>query len=583
MTKFMSRDEQYVRIPMPINGLNTMDDELTMHETMSPDMSNVVIDQYKGIGKREGFVAINSNPIYYYNAGQLNATSGSNKFTGVGTAWSANAGDGYVKISGVSGYFLVASVSGDTTLNVTGYTGPTVASSNYWLVPQNTTFLYYFTLGNAGSGELLHFSDSAVNRISTQSPSTPATKTDFTVLSGAAVCTYPNSCVNFQSGMYIADSATFQVYNGTTITTVGGTPTPSDPDFCTVYTIGNADYLAIAKEDNSQFAFSDVNAPATWPVANRYYAGQNDGQKITGITTLNGNFIIFKENSMFQFSGIPGNGTLRKLTDNIGCIGKGRFINDGNYIYFLGARNNKVGVYRFDGISETQCMTNSIENLINYNYTVGTDYAPIQNWGQAYINLFENRLYVSGYVMDSDIWATLMCYTDRPFSYPDTNKLMYPWIKSSRVMNSMVTYGAGANSVYGKFMGVGYKDGLTEKGYVYADYFTNSDNGANINAYLKTKQYDFGTLDKRKELLKIRTQPDTSNNTSITFRTYKDYVTNTFSTFSFGSSAFMPNHNAEIRFTSPQLGLMYQFGFANSGSASFLAQDLSITYKMENL
>ena len=55
MTQFVTRNREQANIPAPINGLNTVDDELTMNPTMSPDLQNIEINLDKGPVSRKGY------------------------------------------------------------------------------------------------------------------------------------------------------------------------------------------------------------------------------------------------------------------------------------------------------------------------------------------------------------------------------------------------------------------------------------------------------------------------------------------------------------------------------------------------
>ena len=100
----------------------------------------------------------------------------------------------------------------------------------------------------------------------------------------------------------------------------------------------------------------------------------DDGDRITGITSQQGNLVIFKTNSIHVLYGTdPSNFTLKEVQPNIGCIAPKSIVNIYNRLYFL----YRDGVYYFDGFNVrliSEKVSPSIRKISNPLKAVGAWY-----------------------------------------------------------------------------------------------------------------------------------------------------------------------------------------------------------------
>lgn len=135
-------------------------------------------------------------------------------------------------------------------------------------------------------------------------------------------------------------------------------------------------------DSNSKFIFSGFSSegtptPHVFPTELQAYAGGSDRYGgITGMAPLNGNVVIFKNNTTYYFN--IGGGTtidpatlsvvhdfsLQQLDENIGCIAPKSIATIGNAVIFL----SDYGVYAFDGAQFTYIGQGIEEDLKDINF-----------------------------------------------------------------------------------------------------------------------------------------------------------------------------------------------------------------------
>lgn len=90
----------------------------------------------------------------------------------------------------------------------------------------------------------------------------------------------------------------------------------------------------------SRIYYSASTDPTTWPANNFFDVNPGDGEGVTAAFVVSDYIVIFKKHSTYilTYSGDPGLGTLRKISDTIGCTGPEAVKQLENALYFLDER-----------------------------------------------------------------------------------------------------------------------------------------------------------------------------------------------------------------------------------------------------
>ena len=587
MTTFVNRNELNASIPVPILGLNTLDDKSQMNPLMAPNFYNCEMDDPRGIAKRSGFTRFNTGMLPITFTGTITSITTQSVGAATGVVWSGvvTAGLRFRMASGTNIY-TVSGLANNATLTLTSSFVDTVNTGSYY-ISSDVRGLAPFKYGT--TQKLVAFADASIFNLGTGASGEPANLND-TLTSGTRF-----SWTTFQDKFYYCNGYEFNTWDGaTTIAAVGGTPAPDDPLYVTTYVNGNATWLVIVgsntQADMSDIAFSDVNAPGTWPAANIYPVGDRDGGRAIAAKQCPSGLLIFKTNGIYMFGGIPGSsGSLRRVS-SIGCNSPHSIVEYEGAIYFVGDREGRLGVFRYIGGNTIQSLADSIEpSLADLKKSVVN---------QICGSIYDNKYYISGTSSTGTFNDRhFICYINRPFE--DAGRMFFPWAEGSRGYNFLSTVDiSGTDYLF---------SGSPTTGYVYREDNGETDdttdnifgNAAAIDAYVTTKFYDFGVPAYNKELLRAYVNINAVGAWGINLDVYKDFQTYgydrypisvdtnalTWAEVVFGVTPWQTAVGktiAEVTFRYPQTARYFQFKWSNAtASQYFTVFPMNLFFKQE--
>ncbi len=597
MTLIPDRQEKRQLVPVPIWGLNTVDDDSQMNPLFATEMSNAMIDDFRGVNKRSGMTLFNraSSMLPITQTGVISSITNQSVSGATGVVWSGvvTAGLRFRMASGTNVYTISGLVSNANISLTTDFTD-TINTGSYTISPPGVFGLGVFVnsagttqkLVAFGGGTFFDLGSDTTGNATNVSPGIASILTNDTRFDTQV----------FKGDLYFCNGKQFQSWDGTNIAAVGGSPDPSDPKYVNLYTIGNANFLVIfgstTTGKKSQGAFSDVNAPATWPADNIFQAGQDDGGEATGIAKINGGMMFFKSNGIFVMGGIPGaNMSLRKAS-NIGCPCPHTIVEYQGQVIFVGTSGGQLNVFRYTGGNTFIKLADSIETTLNSDLKDSTK----ANWcGE----VFNNKYYMSvtsssGTFNDKHF----VCYVDRPFRLED-GRLMFPWMEGDRGFNFLKTVTiSGTPHLF---------SGSSTSGFIYEEENGTTDettdnifgNTAAIDARVASKNFDLGRPDIQKELLRAHTNLTALGSFNVNLEYILDFPSVGFTTKEINISKdtslwseviFLqtPWQTAsdkklnEILFGWPTIAMYYKFRFANANASEpFTVFPMTIIYKEE--
>lgn len=328
-------------------------------------------------------------------------------------------------------------------------------------------------------------------------------------------------------------------------------------------------YIALYKD--TIFIFGDPNNPSR-----AYYSGggdkindfsmangggfidisKNDGQLGTGMIVFKNSLIIFKEESIYQFSfttsGLP---QVEQVSASIGCIAPRSIITVENDIFFVSRRGvftigNEAG-FAFDVLR-----TNELSSRIR----------------SVFKNIEPSRLkdVAAIYVQDQDKNLAIFSYTEigsatnsKAIVYDRERLAWYKWTNISA--NCFTSYRDTDESVV-------YLYGDDSGGYVKQILSGTDDFGSSIRGYFRIKSESFKELHRYKTLKNVHLTVRKPTG-SIICRIYVDGVSNEFT--------------ANIGTISPQINfghyLLSKFLFGVSYGSGVSEQDNNIVRRLKNV
>jgi hypothetical protein len=528
MTLLPNRNELKAEIPIPVMGLNTADDASQMNQLYAQDLQNVVIDDFVGYAKRSGYTRFNTGMLPVTFTGSISSITSQSVSGATGVVWAGivTAGMRFRLASGTNIYTISGLVS-NAHLSLTEDYMDDIKTGSYYISCPQVDGLYRYKHGT--TQKLIAFGGGTAFNGGASSTGEFA-KLNASLKNGEWV-----SAVQYQGKLIFCNGYQFQKYDGdTTIDAVAGSPVPSDPVYVSLYTIGNANFVcAIGSNtlaDRSRFSFSDVNAIGTWPAANRYFAGDGDGGVCTGGVQCPNGFLVFKDNGIFMFGGIPGQGSLKKLS-SIGCPCPKTIMNYKGQVFFVGNNAGRLGVYVYAGGNDVQCISDVVEPTMN-------------EARKAYLanicaGISDNK-YIVSYTSSTKTYndSHILFYLNRG-TRDDKNRVIYPAVKGSRGMNVLAEVEISGESYL--------LSGSPTAGFVYQeDNGTSNDTTDNIygdtaaiESYVKTKWFDFGRIDVKKELLYGFINAKALGDWNLNFDLFTDFQM-------YGHKRFPVNINNEI-------------------------------------
>ena len=236
--------------------------------------------------------------------------------------------------------------------------------------------------------------------------------------------------------------------------------------------------------DNNLY-FCDLNDETTWDVASEYsgflIVPQVKGDFIIACARQGRSIIVFKGKSIWRYNllGLPRNWTRELISDSLGIAGRFALDTIQDVIFFMG---DDAQVYQL--ANTIKLISQNIDSPDTARWGLSTDIANAKR-SQSIVKYLSPKGVVR--VVYNDVSAT----TDYPNMYADYYITRDAWLR-------------GNMSAYN----IAITDGKDDTGYMYIgdvaagqiykiDTDTSDDETA-IDAYFKTKDYDFGIVDVRK-------------------------------------------------------------------------------------
>lgn len=518
MTKIVSRNEQTINIPSPNGGMNTTMAPQLIPDSMSIDAKNVTYNEVQSVDKRTGFTLFNalSQVITLYSTGSISAIA-SNIVTGSGTTWSGNINvNDRIVFGSESTFYTINAVNSDTQIQISN-ASHAAFSSTYKVTPNRINKLVQFARGT--SSDLVAFAGKSLFTGGSGLTGSFTERTGATLTNNGK----PDALVA-QDTLYFCDGTTssFQTMNTSyTIAGVGGSP-PTDPKYLALFTIGTANYLAIAGHttNRSRVDFSDANALSTWPAANLYIFGDRDGTDISGMAQQGGTLVVFKLNNttfkgggIYEFAGVPGSGQIRLVVPSVGCLSHHSIVAFAGTLIFLGVdRDGVVGVYQYDGTPSLKYLSEAIEPTLNA--------LSFGSLGNAEAVIHKNRYYLSvrnsSGSYNNTVYVGDLRQADPEFKAPK-------WSWHDRSWNTALNWFVS---------GQGYMfSGSATNGFVNREDNGNADdttdtilgNTAAIDAYVDSKWFALGGGHSLVELIEDWEEVTDSGDWNLDLRIYRDF------------------------------------------------------------
>lgn len=255
-------------------------------------------------------------------------------------------------------------------------------------------------------------------------------------------------------------------WDGTTFATVTGAP---NGKYLVVHK--NRLYIAGDPSNPSRLYMSDIGNPESFPSLNFIDIDTNDGDVITGIAEHLDSLVIFKERGIQVLRGTgPQNYTLVDSHQSHGTVSHWSIAQVMNQLFYL----SRDGVYAFDGKS-IHLMSDDIRgSVLGLNNNAA--------WNQQFLvnacgSEYKNKYWLS--VTEGNGQTT----NNRTYVYDITHKA---WTRYDLSISCFSLFQSATSATYDLY------SGDVTQGFVYHQDTGTSDNGANINAYFKTKDFDFG-------------------------------------------------------------------------------------------
>lgn len=255
-------------------------------------------------------------------------------------------------------------------------------------------------------------------------------------------------------------------WDGTTFSFVAG-PIPNGK-FVIVHK--NRLYIAGDPSNPSRIYMSDIGQPESFPGLNFIDIDTNDGDMITGIAELGDSLVIFKERSLYVLRGTgPQNYSLLDSHQAHGTVSHWSIVQILNRLFYL----SRDGVYAFDGKNvrlESDLIKGSVMGLNNN-----------QAWNQQYLATACAVDYKGKYWLSLSEGTTVFNNRVYLFDY-----IHGAWTRYDIPVSTFALFQSSLSATYDLYSG----DPTT--GNVFHQDTGTSDNGNSINAYYRTKDYDFG-------------------------------------------------------------------------------------------
>jgi len=272
---------------------------------------------------------------------------------------------------------------------------------------------------------------------------------------------------------------------------------------------------------------------------------KGDGQKITGISKLGFNLIVFKKHQIHHITGCTSaDFTRRMIIQDKGCYAHRSLVNTGNTIIML----HKSGILNFNGTA-IQDMSVNFKSKID-----GIDEDYIQNA----CGIFYNKRYWLSYTSDGETSNDKTLVIDS-------------------ISGACTEYDYGVNAFYldleNNLLGAG------NSGFVYFLDGTNQDVTTDISSYWQSKYLDFGLPGVTKKLKEITVYMSLATE-SMTFTFYTDQGRQDWAKTVTPTSATVTEYRNPI--SKEMVGKRFRLKMAHSGKERFKIYQVIFKYEVIN-
>jgi hypothetical protein len=452
----------------PSKGINTFMADIDIDDLEASDLLNIEFSEKGNPGKRRGSTVVGNEvdsrgrglASFYRSNGDrfLLRASGTKLYRLVGTTWTEITGVTFTNnlqtnfVQAKDAVYIhngtddMAKFNG-TTLNqpATGVKAKFgVYYNSYHIISGNPSFpsrLYISNINNA---------DDFTGQTGTATASTATSLTDSSKSWG--VNDFADQIIRITEGTGVGQEKTITANTATTITVASTWST--NPDTTSKYKIGSGNFIDIAKDD---------------------------GDKITGLGKFQDFLIIFKERSIYQLffdqSGVP---TVLPVTSGVGCVSHRSIDNMENDLLFLSRVGSNVSIRvlgnepNFFNVIRTNELSTRIQPILS-----AITASNLENCSAIYD---DNKYMLAIPYGGVDYNNRIVVYDRRYMAFS---------IWEGMNVNYFNQFVDSQNASHLYFIG-------DNDGKMYEMYQGFNDDGAAINAYWQSKNYNLGAFDVTK-------------------------------------------------------------------------------------
>lgn len=510
-------------------GLNTKYEPTIIADNEAQSCANVVFDDLGGVSTRQGYTLlntglVNSNPcdgLYtanYNNGNQsLIAFFGSDAFVLSGTTFQTIPSAQSVYTAGVQKdvemYQNVLFIGdGNTPYKYDGSTfarhgievpslpadggtrtagGNLIGEYNYKLSYVNTQVIE----GNVSTGSVTAVATAGGEQVLVTGIATPAQS--FGIDSKYLYRTIAGSGISGTYYFIASLAASITTYTDNIASSAAGDAAPTDngkpPDY--EFIVDHQERLFTNDSDNPQYLwYSEIGNPYVFKSTNFIKIADGDGEKITGLGVQANSLIVFKERSIwiiYMPDTSAANWIRIKSNSKFGCPSNKSIVDYQDRLLFLGQKNGKItGFYSFQGLNtEPDAVATRVTNL--YAESKSDRIEPD-------VLAFDQSLKTDACAInfDNKIW---MAVASSNTSTENDKVYQFDFITREGPTGdgSWVPFTGISASDFAIFDNKLYFGTSQSTGFVYQlEDGTYTDNGAAINSFYHTKEFDGGKTDR---------------------------------------------------------------------------------------
>lgn len=300
----------------------------------------------------------------------------------------------------------------------------------------------------------------------------------------------------------------------------------------------------------SRIQWNAASNISSWPAAQYIELDADDGDEITAMGVYRDKLIVWKKYKMYVIHYVGGTLMFQeeRISNGIGCLGPGAFMEYAGSLYFIGAYT----VYEWSGSGEPTSISDKIQGQWdNMNISIGRCFdvdSDDSNW---------------------QIWFAVATgsttYKNLIFVYDPRFK---SWTKFNIICGTIGSMNFGTNKTYAHYPlaydsysekiedAAGEKEGIlligTRSGFLCEYGSVDNDDGSAIDAYWISPWLDFGIPDKNKRILRYTAFVERLGTYNLHVDLYKDWNADTVNlqkTISLSGSVSVPMVERRVDFT----------------------------------